>query len=173
MLKLDTKRLILRNFHKDDLESYIDLRYNVKFKRFYAESDVSQDKSKSLLEKFISESNEEPRKKYQLAITVKNGELVGSCGVRIEDEKIASVGCELGIKYQASGFAYEASSKIINFAFNELNINRIYAETISENIPAIRLCKKLGMKIKSELKNDKFFQGRWWSTLILEMDNGN
>jgi len=173
MFKLETKRLTLRNFTKDDLEFYINLRNDAKFKRFYSESDISQSKSKSLLNMFISDSNEQPRRRYQLAITIGNKELIGSCGVRIEEGKVASVGCELGRKYQTSGYAYEASLEIINFAFDELNISRIYAETVSENKPAIKLCEKLGMKVKSELTNEKYFKGRWWNTLILEMENNS
>lgn len=173
MFKLETKRLMLRNFLIEDLESYINIRNENKFKRFYSKDDVTIAKSESLLNIFIADSKEEPRKKYQLAITMKDGELIGSCGIRIEDKNIASVGCELGRKYQTSGYAYEASKEIINFAFDELRIQRIYAETISENKAAIILCKKLGMKIQSEITNDKFFQERWWNTIVLEMVNSN
>ncbi|MFV1984079.1 MAG: GNAT family N-acetyltransferase [Thiohalomonadales bacterium] len=173
MLKLETNRLTLRNFLKEDLQSYLKLRNDKKFKRFYNENDVTKNKSKSLLEMFITESQEQPRTKYQLAITTKDGKLIGSCGIRIEGKTNASVGCELGRQYQASGYAYEASKKIINYAFSELNVHRIYAETISENKAAIKLCEKLGMQIESELTNNKFFQGRWWSTLVLVMVKGN
>ena len=173
MIKLKTKRLILRNFKVEDSTTYVELRNDNKFKRFYDENDVTKDKSTSLLEMFITESKELPRTKYQLAITKKSGELIGSCGIRIEKHSKASVGCELGRKYQATGYAYEASERIIKYAFSELNIHQLYAETISENKAAIKLCKNLGMQLEFKAIKNKYFQGRWWDTSVLNMINEN
>ena len=167
MFILETERLILRDFKKADLPAYIELRNDVKFRRFYSESDVTREKSISLVEMFIAQSKEQPRTQYQLAITNKNRDLMGSCGIRIEGENTASIGCELGRKWQTSGYAYEAASTMINYAFSELAIQRVYAETISQNKAAVKLCQMLGMHVDAELKNNKNFQGRLWDTMIL------
>jgi len=153
------------------MQAYVELRAGYKFGRFYSESDVAKDKSVSLLEMFISESEEQPRSMYQLAITTKCGTLIGSCGIRVKANNIATVGCELARQYQAAGYAYEASKKIISYAVSNLNVRHIYAETISENKAAIKLCEKLGMQLASKLVKNKFFQGRWWDTLIFAMND--
>ncbi len=167
MLIMETPNLILRDFTNTDLTGYINLRADEKFKRFYDELDVTRSKSKSLLLQFISDSSISPRTNYQLAITKKCGTLIGSCGIRVKDNNSASVGCELGRHYQATGFAFEASSHIIKYAFYTLRIARVYAETISENKAALKLCKKLGMTLEQERLKDRFFRGRWWNTAVL------
>ena len=167
MLKLTTERLVLRDFSFHDLDAYIALRNAEKFKRFYSEDDVTKEKSKALLELFIEQSKEQPRTHFQLAITTSNDALIGSCAFRIEEDKQASIGCELAREWQSQGFAEEAANCLMNYALSSFDIHRFYAETISDNIPAIKLCKDLGMRIEGELVENRYFKGRWWNTTIL------
>lgn len=48
--------------------------------------------------------------------------------------------------YWKQGLAYEASKLILNYAFERLNLNRIYCGTSSENIGMRKLAEKLNMK---------------------------
>lgn len=149
------------------------LRGDAKFQRFYSESDAAPEKSAELLAMFIEQSNEQPRTKFQLAVTSNNADLMGSCGVRIEAPGHASIGCELGRRWQGSGAAREATRAIIDFGFDQLKLDRIYAETISENKAAIALCQSLGMRIESERVGDQFFKGRHWNTVVLALLAGD
>lgn len=167
MFQIETNRLILRDFETSDILEYVELRKDEKFKRFYSESDVTDEKSIALVKLFVSQTKEQPRTIYQLAITTKNGKLIGSCGVRPTGEKQASFGCELGRKWQAHGYAYEAAKTLFDYAFKYLDIHRIYAETISENKAAIKLCMLLGMRIEANFIENSFFQDRWWDTTVM------
>ncbi|MEO6917443.1 MAG: GNAT family protein [Collimonas sp.] len=167
MLIIETENLVLREFSSDDRDAYRALRGGQKFARFYSEGDMSIEKSDALLDLFIAQTSEQPRTGYQLAITTKNGELIGSCGIRFEENRQASVGCELGREWQKKGYALEAGSAVLAFGFEQRGAHRIYAETISENIAAIRLCKILGMRHEALFLENRYFQGRWWSTAVL------
>jgi RimJ/RimL family protein N-acetyltransferase len=169
MLRIETNRLVLRDFTPDDLPDYIKLRADDKFKRFYSVNDVTEEKSASLVESFVVSSKLKPRTKFQLAITTKTNTLIGSCGIRIEDNKQASIGCELAREWQKSGYAYEAVRELINYGFVNLKLHRLYAETISENLAAIKLGELLGLRIEAELRENKYFHGRWWNTSILAL----
>lgn len=171
MLRIETNRLILRDFEPDDSHDYIKLRADDKFKRFYRDSDATEERSVSLIEKFILASKSNPRAMFQLAITTKDNILIGSCGIRMEYDRQASIGCELARKWQKSGYAYEAVRELINYGFTSLELHRLYAETISENLAAIKLCKLLGLRIEAELIENKYFQGRWWNTSIMALLN--
>ncbi len=61
----------------------------------------------------------------------------------------------------------EASEALADFGFSELGIHRIYAETISKNLAAIKLCKVLGMRQEACFKDHRFFKGQWWDTVVL------
>ncbi|MGB7193462.1 MAG: GNAT family protein [Collimonas pratensis] len=167
MQTITTENLVLRDFSLADRDAYRALRDDQKFARFYSEEDVSTDKSDTLLDLFIAQSLELPRNKYQFAIVTKSGDLIGSCGIRLEADQQASVGCELGREWQKKGYALEAGNAVLAFGFDQRGVHRIYAETISENKAAIRLCKILGMRHEALFLENRFFQGRWWSTSVL------
>lgn len=57
------------------------------------------------------------------------------------------------------GYATEAVSEIVNFAFNEKNIPKIYAEIVSGNAPSLKLVRKLGMKYEDTIF-DSYMIGR-------------
>jgi RimJ/RimL family protein N-acetyltransferase len=169
-LHIETERLILRDFEIGDSEAYVKLSQDPKYQRFYSEEDCSIEKSKKLVEMFISQQQEKPRQKFQLAITLKNtNKRIGTCGIRIEDNQQASVGCGIAREFQSFKFAYEASLVLLDFGFTQHNLHRIYAETISKNIPAINLCQRLGMRIDCVLRENRYFKGNWWSTTILSI----
>lgn len=167
MLMIETENLVLRDFVKEDRDAYRALRNDQKFTRFYCEEDVSTDKSDALLELFINQSLEQERTGYQFALVTKSGDLIGSCGIRLEADQQASAGCELGREWQKKGYALEAGNAVLAFGFEQRGVHRIYAETISENRAAIRLCKILGMRHEALFLENRYFQGRWWNTSIL------
>ena len=169
MISIPADGVRLRDFCREDLAQYKSLRSDPKFLRFYSEEDSATNKAEELLAMFIAQSGEIPRSKYQLAVVSPSGELMGSCGIRIESPRHASIGCELGRQWHGVGAARDAGNALIEFGFVKLGLHRIYAETISENKAAIKLCQAFGMKIESERVNDRFFKGRMWNTIVLSI----
>jgi ribosomal-protein-alanine N-acetyltransferase len=167
MISITADGVHLRDFRREDLPQYQNLRSDPKFQRFYSEEDSAADRAEELLAMFIAQSGEIPRLKYQLAVVSPAGELMGSCGIRIEAPGHASIGCELGRQWQGASAARDACNALIEFGFVELRLHRICAETISENKAAIKLCQAFGMRIESERVDDRFFKGRTWSTTVL------
>jgi len=171
MLVIRTQRLILRDFQYDDFQAYGKLRSTLHFQRFYPEEDASLEKVEQLLGMFITWANEQPRQRFQLAVTLPSDKIIGSCGVRVtsESEHQGSFGCELGQAYWGMGYAYEAGRAMIEYGFREMGLHRIYAETIAENEMARRLAQKLGMREEGILRENRWFKDRWWSTVVLSL----
>ncbi|HEY0963922.1 MAG TPA: GNAT family N-acetyltransferase [Pseudomonadales bacterium] len=167
-LPLVTSNLVLRDFTAQDLPAYRALRMDAKFQRFASEDESTDRKAAELLQLFIDQSGTRPRTKYQLAITLKDGTLIGSCGVRreLERERTASFGIEIGRAWHGTGFAREAGDALIRFAFETLPLDEIYAETISENLAAVRLCRALGLRFVDEHPGARTFKGRSWTTAV-------
>jgi len=166
--RIETQHLVLRDFTKDDIPRYVAQCQDPKYQRFYNEQDCSESKSKQLVELFITQAHETPRRQYHLAITDKvTGNYLGIAALRAEDEQQASIGCGLVRGIQGKGISEEAMASLLRFGFDHLDIHRAYAETISENRAAIRLCKKLGMRIEATLIENRYFKQRWWNTTIL------
>lgn len=169
MNKLATGRFILRDFVPADLGAYQALRADVKVLRFSSEEESTPEKAAQLLQLFIDQAKAVPRTKYQLALTLEDGTLIGSCGVRIEAPRVASIGCEVGRQWQGSGAAREAGLAMLGFGFGELRLDKVYAETIPENLAAARLCRALGMRLVRTLPAERHFKDRAWDTAVYEL----
>ena len=56
----------------------------------------------------------------------------------------------LSDNYRGKGYAYECCAEILNYAFIELEIPRVFLCTDMKNIPSIKLGEKLGFELYAE-----------------------
>ncbi len=170
VFSIETENLILRDMRQEDEDTFVALSQDGKYQRFYSEEDCDPDKYKELAELFISQALEVPRAAYQLAIELKEtGDLIGTICLRLEVDNQASMGCGLARQHQGRNLMQEAAIALAGFGFSELNVHRIYAETISRNHAAVILCEQLGMRKEALFKENRYFKGRWWDTVVLAM----
>ncbi|MDY6777689.1 MAG: GNAT family protein, partial [Candidatus Nanohaloarchaea archaeon] len=70
---------------------------------------------------------------------------------------------EIGIwivpEEQGQGYATEASRRVIDYVFNELNRHKIVARTFSSNEPSKRIWEKLGFEHEATLHEEYFNNG--------------
>ena len=90
------------------------------------------------------------------AIVIRNSEiLVGAIGLRISKEhRKAELGYWIGKPFWGRGFATEASQKMIQFGFMELDLNRIYATHFVRNPASRRVLRKIGMDFEGRRRQD-------------------
>lgn len=75
----------------------------------------------------------------------------------------------LAARTKSVGYAEEAMFALLKFGFVNQKLHRVYAETIDENKPALRLCKKFGMREEARFIENRYFKGKWWSTVVMAM----
>lgn len=63
--------------------------------------------------------------------------------------------------YKRKGIASKASALIIEYAFEKLELSKIYLNVDSENIAACALYEKLGFVCEGEFKKDIWHRGRF------------
>lgn len=68
-------------------------------------------------------------------------------------EGSAELGYWIAEEYQGNNYSVEASEVLIKHAFEDLNIQRIFATYKCENIASKRVLEKLGFKYYSQLTN--------------------
>lgn len=73
-------------------------------------------------------------------------EFIGWCGLkyRVEIDKV-DVGYRLHQKFWGKGFATEAAKRSIDYGFNDLHLNQIFAAAHAENLASIKVLEKIGM----------------------------
>jgi ribosomal-protein-alanine N-acetyltransferase len=173
---LATERLILREFEENDWRTILAyqsdplyLRYNPW--NYRTETDVRQ-----FVQTFMNWRHEKPRRKFQLAITLKSsGVLIGNGGIRMKAAyaKDADIGYELDSNYWGHGYATETARAFVDFGFKELRLHRIWAQCISENVASARVLEKVGMQLEGHFRENEWLKNRWWDTLqyaILERE---
>ena len=168
-MKLETERLILRDFVEDDWHAMLAYSSDPLYLRYNSSIEGTEERVKEFLGWFISQQRQEPRIKFQLAVTLKsNTMLIGNCGVRMDEVNSveANIGYELDPKHWNNGYATEAASAIVDFGFNRFGVHRIWADCIAENTGSAHVLEKLGMKLEGRLREHKYFKDRWWDTLI-------
>ena len=75
-------------------------------------------------------------------ITLANGALIGACGLETRDGP--SIGYWLGQAYWGKGYATEAGARIVAFAFEVLNAEKLCAGWFYDNPASGRVLEKLG-----------------------------
>ncbi|HUI05830.1 MAG TPA: GNAT family N-acetyltransferase [Verrucomicrobiae bacterium] len=82
------------------------------------------------------------------AITLKDtSELMGAIGLIVNrDHENAEMGYWIGKPYWNRGYCTEAARAVLQYAFDELRLNRVFAHHFSHNIASGRVMQKLGMR---------------------------
>ena len=86
----------------------------------------------------------------------RTGEIIGWCGLEpIGDEDSPLGRIELGYlidpAFRREGYAYEACRAILDFAFNRLELDEVYAMIDEKNEASLCLARKLGFRKKKGL----------------------
>ncbi|MBL8993100.1 MAG: GNAT family N-acetyltransferase [Spirochaetia bacterium] len=79
--------------------------------------------------------------------------LVGTIGLVVnEAHRQAELGYWVGVPYWGIGYATEASEAMLDFAFRELPIQKVFARHFAANPASGRVMQKLGMKLEGRLR---------------------
>ncbi|UVI32307.1 GNAT family N-acetyltransferase [Paenibacillus spongiae] len=89
--------------------------------------------------------------------------LIGTCGwvYLNETHRRAEIGYALARKHWNRGIITEAVKQVLHLGFHELNLNRIEARCIAENIGSERVMEKVGMQYEGLLREQMFVKGRY------------
>jgi ribosomal-protein-alanine N-acetyltransferase len=163
-ITLKTNRLVLRPLSEDDAQSIYE---NVK------ENDIAkwlirlpQPYPSDGAIKFIRKSEENMKKgmSYELAVRLKsNNELIGVMSFCEVDKKNknAEIGYWVTKKYWNMGYATEAGKRLLEFGYNVLNLERIFAKCVPENAPSKKVLEKIGMKYEGNFRHEFFREGKF------------
>ena len=170
-MQLETERLILRDFVKEDWQRVLEYQTDPLYLRYYewTEKDRTPESVQEFVGWFLDYQKQSPRIKFQLAVTLKsNNLLIGNCGVRMDKVNAveASTGYELDPNYWNYGYATEAAHAIVDFGFSRFGVHRIWAHCVADNLDSAHVLEKLGMRLEGRLREKEYYKGRWWDTLM-------
>jgi [ribosomal protein S5]-alanine N-acetyltransferase len=110
----------------------------------------SLEQSQAFVARAIAAWTDEMRFPYMIA-QKENGEVMGMIDPRLEGTKVG-IGYVIGCAYWGKGYMPEATSAVIDWAFQQSSIYRVYATTDVENRASQRMLEKVGMQREGILR---------------------
>ncbi len=146
---LETERLILRIWKKEDADPYYSINQDPKVIEFLRGPLTIEE-----VNDFIQAVNDHGDKYgYMLWASElkKTGELIGFIGLNYTKFEshftpAVEVGWRLGSQYWGKGYATEGAEASLNYGFNQCNLKEIVSFTVPTNIRSISVMEKIGMK---------------------------
>ncbi len=157
-MHITTDRLILRDFVADDGTEVLAYQRDPRYLRFYPWTDRSTDDVRAFVQMFLDQQAEEPRRKFQLAITLpEDGRLIGTCGIRRkpDNDSEGDIGYELAPEFWGRGYATEAAAAMVAYGFSELGLHRISSWCIADNVASARVLEKVGLQLEGRLRESE------------------
>jgi RimJ/RimL family protein N-acetyltransferase len=150
--EIGTERLLLRKPRMDDAPSaflgWVQDPEVTRFLTWRPHENIGQ--TKSMLTRAIAAWDGDVRFPYM--ITLKgSGDVIGMIDPRIEGHKMG-VGYVMNRAHQGKGYMTESTRAIIDWAFGQLSIYRVYATTDVVNIASQRVLEKAGMQREGLLR---------------------
>ncbi|MBE5795092.1 MAG: GNAT family N-acetyltransferase [Clostridiales bacterium] len=152
---IETQRLILRRLKPTDSEMmFRNWTSDPEVTRFLRwEAHQSLDETRRLLQQWLGRYAAEDT--YYWAITLKDGEMIGSIGVEISSEcdLRGSLGYKIGSRWWNQGYASEATRAVIDYLFQCTDVERLDAFHSVHNRASGCVMEKAGMQYEGLLRN--------------------
>ena len=153
---LESERLHLRPIKLSDASDMFEYTSDEETTRFLYEPHQDVARTERMIANYFME---EPIGKYGIVLKETN-KLIGAIEFRVhEDVKAGDLGFALSRFYWGKGYATEAAQLIIDLAFNELQLERVYAGHDPRNLASGRVLQKVGMTCEGTLRKYFFFKG--------------
>ena len=145
MLEIETERLKLRRFTFADLEELAKINAEPKTRGFMWEGPTDRQVTARDLGRWVEEYGQGLG--HLAMIHKPDGELAGHCGLTEDDGHII-LSYALREDYWCKGLAPEACRAVLQYGFDQLELEEIWSGTKAENHAWQEMMKKLGMTLQ-------------------------
>lgn len=162
--RIESERLILRRFRDSDLGPFVAYRNDPKVARYQSWDSYDEQDARTFIREMESAQPGVPDEWFQFAIESKEmGLLIGDCALQVDGQESyrAEIGFTLAREHQGKGFASEAVSRLLDYAFEALELHRVVAITDCRNEPSWALLERVGLRREGHFLQNVWFKGEW------------
>jgi RimJ/RimL family protein N-acetyltransferase len=162
--RIESERLRIRRFEDSDLAPFMAYRNDPEVARYQSWDSCDEQEARALIREMESAQPGVPGEWFQFAIESKETEdLIGDCALRVDEHEPyrAETGFTLAREYQGRGFASEAVSRLLDYAFDSLGLHRVVAIADCRNAPSVALLERLGLRREGHFVENVWFKGGW------------
>lgn len=158
---IKTKNLTLRKIRISDIDDLYDYCKRPESSRY---SNWSPHESKKETRDFVYWLQARYIKKQCFTFCVEyNGRVIGTASFMNFDENFGTVEIGYGINsdYWHKGLGKQIVSALVGFAFKRLELHRVYAKVMPENVASAALLQKCGFTYEGIARKSEFIKGKY------------
>ncbi|MBD8064317.1 GNAT family N-acetyltransferase [Devosia sp. PTR5] len=160
-----TARLRLRPFTRGDVDAVYAYRGREDVARYLFDPPLSRNECAMAIQQRINQvALEAEGDRLILAVDVgATGQLAGEVSLiwRSEEARQGEMGWIFHPDFQGKGFASEAAAALLNIAFDQADLHRVFARCDAANAASWRLMERLGMRREAHFREHGLFKGAW------------
>lgn len=164
--------IILRFLEEKDIDGMLEWMHNADINRYFKfdAQNVTFENAKEFIRK--AEQSAKERTDFHFAIVNERDEYLGTISLKNIDWEAGNAEYAISVRkaMHGTGVAGKATQKILEYAFNELKLNRVYLNVLTENKRAICFYKKCGFVFEGEFRRHILVRGeikdlQWYGML--------
>lgn len=157
-IPLESERLIYRRTVKSDIDEFFFIQLNPNLRKYLGMSKVGNNLIKN--RNYFDESKYNDKDYYRWTIVKKeDNKILGCIYLNIHDKKARTAGIDYWIREDEWGCGYvtEAAKRILEFAFDTLNLNRIESCGAKDNPGTWKVMEHIGLKYEGVRDSGAFY----------------
>ncbi|HKM34528.1 MAG TPA: GNAT family N-acetyltransferase [Lachnospiraceae bacterium] len=150
MIRLETERLILRNYQLTDIEDVYE---------YFSKEEVAkyEDFDPMTMEEVTEEVTEWADMDNRLVAVLKETQkVIGSVGYWVDEDEDYSIDFDFNPTFGKEGYATEAAHKLLDYLFTEKKIPKIFGDCDIRNENSYKLMERLGFKRIEQIDNESY-----------------
>jgi RimJ/RimL family protein N-acetyltransferase len=154
---LETKRLILRHFLPDDLDSIFALYCDPEVSQYIPDAPRTYEETREELEWFMNGHPKHPELGLWATVYKGTDKFIGRCGLlpwTIDSQDEVEVAYLISKAYWRQGLGTEAAQAILDYGFEILHLSRLICLIDKDNLASIKVAEKIGMTFEKESKDE-------------------
>lgn len=170
----------LRLLEKKDIPGMLEWMHDSEVNRFFRfdADNMTTEKAEEFIDKALEDASQ--KRSFHFAIVDDNDEYMGTISLKdIDwDAKTGEYAISLRRSAQGKGIGSMATKQLLEFAFSEIELNRVFLNVLEDNNNAIKLYEKAGFRYEGMFKNHICIRGnikslKWYGILKEEWEEEN
>jgi RimJ/RimL family protein N-acetyltransferase len=153
-LRVETERLIIRNWRESDIDPYAELSADPEVMRYIGDG---QPRTREYAESFVHRMMDLYRKRGWIRFAVEHretGEFMGFCGYDELPDGTLDFGWRYAQDFWGGGYGSEAAIAVLAIGRERYGLKNIQSMSYPENAGSVRIMEKMGMSFLRESKED-------------------
>ena len=147
-MEIKTKRLTVRPIQVGDEKEIHEYAGDPNLTMMYFLPNETFEETARFVKENAEEWNSDDQTNFEFVILL-DGKIIGGCDCDLghsADRSYATLGWIINKNYRNRGYASEAASAVLDFAFENLKIDKVYAQCDINNAASFGVMRKIGMR---------------------------